>query len=146
MNKKKDETARLLDEIYKNAAMGAGTTKHLLNGQRGKELRESLQKQYAEYRAVCRSASNAAKARGRAVKGLTRMQKMRTDGGVSLNLLFDRSDSHVAKLLVNGSTMGVIKAQQELSKNAGADKEARALMQHLSDYELSTIDAMREYL
>lgn len=144
--KKRDDTSKLYNEIYKNAAMGAGTTKHLLKTPRGPEMTESLQKQYAEYRAICRNAAVSSGARGHEIKGLTRMEKMRTDGGVSLNLLLDASDRHVAEMLMNGATMGVINAEKSIGKYPGADKEAIALMKHLSDFELSSVAAMRPFL
>lgn len=146
MSKKRDDTCRLYDEIYKNASMGAGTTAHLLSGKRSKEMNESLQKQYAEYTAICKNAQVCMHAHGKEIKKLTAFEKIRTDGGVRMNLLIDDSDSHIAKMLMNGGTMGVINAQKNLTKYSGAEKEAKALMKRLSDYELSTIDVMRTFL
>ncbi|MBQ9469202.1 MAG: hypothetical protein IJU52_09370 [Clostridia bacterium] len=146
MKTKRDDTAKLYDEIYKNAAMGAGTTKHLLETERGEEMTDSLKKQYAEYRSICRNAEISMRARGGEIKGYGRMKKMMTDRGVSLNLLFDNSDRHVAEMLMNGSTMGVINAEKSTGKYSGAEKEAKELMKHLSDFELSTIENMRRFL
>ena len=146
MKKNSDQTTDLYNEIYKNAAMGAGTVKHLLAGKRSEEMSETLRKQYAEYLAVCRSASSAQASRGEKIKGLSGMAKMRTDVGVSLNTLFDRSDAHVAKLMMNGGVMGVINAEKKLNECPQADEKAKDLMRHLSDYELSTIDIMKSYL
>ena len=146
MKKHVDQTTELYNEIYKNAAMGAGTTKHLLQGKRSERMNESLQKQYAEYRAICRSAEVSSRARGSEIKGLTRFEKMRTDAGVSLNLLFDRSDGNVAKLLVNGSAMGIASAEKKLNECPDADKESRTLMRHLSDFEMRTIEEMKPFL
>ena len=146
MKKTKDETSLLYNEIYKNAAMGAGTTKHLLGGKRGEKMNESLQKQYAEYLAICRNAAVSERARGGGIKGLSRMSKMMTDSAVSLNTLFDRSDGNVARLLVQGGAMGVANAEKMLNEYKGADEDARALMRHLSDFELSTIEEMKPCL
>ena len=144
--KKKDDTNRLYNEIYRNAAMGAGTTKHLLSSKRGEKMTECLQKQHAEYTAVCRNAENALKDRGEKIKGLSKAAKMRTDAAVSLNLLLGRSDSHVAQMMVTGSTMGVVNAEKKLTKYENAEASAKALMQHLSDFELSTVEKMKPFL
>lgn len=109
-------------------------------------MHESLQKQYAEYLAVCRNAALSEHARGGKIKGLSRFAKMRTDSAVSMNTLFDRSDSNVAKLLMKGGAMGVANAEKKLNEYPNADNEAQALMRHLSDFELSTIDEMKPFL
>ena len=74
------------------------------------------------------------------------MEKMRTDGMVSLNLMMNDSDSHVAQMLMTGSTMGMINAEKELKKFPNADPYAKALMKHLSDYERDTLEKMKEFL
>ena len=141
-----DQTTMLYNEIYKNAAMGAGTVTHLLEGKRSGAMEESLIKQKAEYNAICRLAEQSQSARGERVKGLSAVEKMRTDVGVTMNTLFDRSDSRVAKLLMNGSTMGVINAEQSISKYPDADEHARELMKRLSRFEEATLAQMKPFL
>ena len=141
-----DQTDMLYRKIYKNAMMGLGTTTHLLKTERGRELSDSLRCQQAEYTAICKNVQNRMDDRGRRVKGLSMMEKMRTDGMVSLNLMMNDSDSHVAQMLMTGSTMGMINAEKELRKNPSADPYAKALMRHLSDFEKSTLDKMKGFL
>lgn len=144
--KNSDPTDKLYNEIYKNAAMGVGTTTHLLSGKRGEEMTEELQKQYSEYTSVCRNAEKALINRGAKLKGLSPSAKFRTDAGVSVNLLYDRSDSHVAQMMMTGSAMGVVNANKKLHELSDAEKPAKDLMQHLSDFEESTIDSMKKFL
>ena len=141
-----NQTNELLNEICKNAAMGAGTVTHLLEGKRSRAMSETLAKQKAEYSAILRQAEQSLRERGERPAGLSPAEKMRTDVGVTLNTLFDRSDSNVAKLLMNGSTMGVVNAGKSLSKYPDADPAARALMQRLSAFEEATIDVMKPFL
>ncbi|MBQ8911068.1 MAG: hypothetical protein IJY89_00685 [Clostridia bacterium] len=141
-----DQTDMLYRKIYKNAMMGLGTTTHLLKTERGRELSDSLRCQQAEYTAICKNVQNRMDDRGRRVKGLSMMEKMRTDGMVSLNLMMNDSDSHVAQMLMTGSTMGVINAEKELKKYPKADPYAKALMRHLSDFERDTLDKMKGFL
>ena len=141
-----DQTERLYRQIYKNAAMGLGTTSHLLKTSRSRNMADALRMQNAEYSAICKNAKSRMLERGKAVKGLSPMEKMRTDGMVSLNLLMNGSDSHVAQMLMTGSTTGMINAEKELRKNPSADPYAKALMRHLSDFEKSTLDKMKGFL
>lgn len=144
--KRNDQTDMLYRKIYKNAMMGLGTTDHLLRTKRGKELSDSLKCQQAEYNAICKNVQNRMDDRGKRVKGLSMMEKMRTDGMVSLNLMMNDSDSHVAQMLMTGSTMGIINAEKELRKYPKADPYAKALMRHLSDFERDTLDKMKGFL
>ena len=124
-----DQTERLYRQIYKNAAMGLGTTSHLLKTSRSRNMADALRMQNAEYSAICKNAKSRMLERGKAVKGLSPMEKMRTDGMVSLNLLMNGSD-----------------AEKERRKNPSADPYAKALMRHLSDFEKSTLDKMKGFL
>ena len=83
---------------------------------------------------------------GEKIKGLSKAAKMRTDAAVSLNLLLGRSDSHVAQMMMTGSTMGVVNAEKKLTKYENAEASAKALMQHLSDFEFSTVEKMKPFL
>ena len=141
-----DQTERLYREIYKNAAMGLGTTAHLLKTNRSRNMSDALRMQNAEYSAICKNAKSRMLERGKTVKGLAPMEKMRTDGMVSLNLMINDSDSHVAQMMMTGSTMGMINAEKELRKNPSADPYAKALMRHLSDFEKNTLDKMKGFL
>ncbi len=141
-----DQTNKLYNHVYKNAAMGMGTTAHLLSGKRGKEMEESLKKQQAEYTAICRSAEQSLRERGAKIKGLSAIEKFRTDKAVSMNLLGNRSDSHVAQMLMTGSAMGVINAQKQLNECPEAEAGARDLMQRLSDFEQGTLEKMKSFL
>ena len=144
--KSTDQTERLYRQIYKNAAMGLGTTSHLLKTNRSRNMADLLRMQHAEYNAICKNAKSRMVERGKSVKGLSPMEKMRTDGMVSLNLLLNNSDSHVAQMMMTGSTMGMINAEKELRKNPSADPYAKALMKHLSDFEKNSLDKMKGYL
>jgi hypothetical protein len=144
--KPNDQTDMLYRKIYKNAAMGLGTTDHLLKTNRGKELSDSLRFQQAEYTAICKNVKHRMDDRGKRVKGLSLMEQMRTDGMLSFNLMMVGSDSHVAQMMMTGSTMGIINAEKELNNYPDADPHAKALMRHLSDFERETLDKMKEFL
>lgn len=141
-----DQTNKLYQKIYKNALMGLGSTEHLLKTQRGKDFSDSLRFQQAEYNAICKNVKSRMDDRGKKLKGLSMMEKMRTDGMLTLNLLIDDSDSHAAQMMMTGSTMGVINAEKELHKYQNADPYAKALMRHLSDFERDSLDKMKGFL
>lgn len=142
----KDQTIKLYKSIQKNAQMGQGTVTHLLGAHPGKELEESLRKQRAEYTAVNRKAASELRKMGEKPKGLSFFEKRRTDMMVSLSLMGRKDDRHMAQMLMNGGTMGLIDAQKRLSDAPDADEEARDLMQRLSDFEENTIKEMKPFL
>lgn len=143
---REDKTTELFRKIYKNAAMGKGTTEHLLKTRRGKEMTECLKRQHAEYTAICRNAATELALRGEKANGLSGMEKARTDGAVSLNLLFRNTDSHVAQMMITGSAMGMVNAEKELHKHPTAHESAKKLMTRLSDFEKDTIEQMKPFL
>ena len=66
--------------------------------------------------------------------------------GVHMNTLIDSSPSHIAEMLIEGSTMGVIDITRAQNRFAGADENVAGLAQRLCDIERGNIDAMEKRL
>ncbi len=144
--KRHDQTVALYHQILKNASMGEGTTKHLLKTNRGNALSDALHTQNAMYAAISKEAENSLIERGIKVSGLSKAERIRTDVGLSMSLLMNNTDSHVAEMLITGSAMGIVNAERELNNHPEAEDKARTLMKHLSDFERGTIDKMKGFL
>ena len=80
-------------------------------------------------------------------KGLNSFEKMRTYLMINMQTLTDQSVSHIAKMMIQGSSMGITEALQKLHQYENdADKEIRKLMEDLKDFEEKNIERLKKYL
>ncbi len=65
---------------------------------------------------------------------------------IEMKTIADQSPSHIAQMMIQGSTMGVVQATKHLKEQAGADEEVRALTQRLIETEQDNIETMKSFL
>ena len=66
---------------------------------------------------------------------------------IDVKMMADSSPSHVAKMLIQGSNMGIIDAQKRIHEYKGeANPEALKLMKHLQEFEEKNVERLKEYL
>ena len=63
-----------------------------------------------------------------------------------MQTIADSSSSHIAKMLITGSNMGIVEAAQNLKKYAHADKDAVKLMERLMKTEEKNVQELKQYL
>lgn len=111
----------LLNYIYQNAEMGKDSTAHLLEICEDDELKKVLQSQFNEYKRVFEIAKNKISSANKDPKELSSVSKISTDIMLNLKTMKDKSSSHIAEMMIQGSTMGII----DITKNC------MSIMMHL---------------
>ena len=67
--------------------------------------------------------------------------------GVKMNAMKDDSKSHIADMLIQGTTMGLTEIMTLISENGEImDKEVLSLAEELRDMESSFLERMKSYL
>lgn len=140
-------TAELLNYVYQNAKMGVETIPKLLEILEPGELREYLCHQLEGYRSFLHHAEQMLSEEGREEKDLSLLEKMQTSVMLKMQTLKDKSPSHIAEMLIQGSTMGVTEALKKLGEyQEGASKEAVKLMKGLKEFEEKNIDYLKKFI
>ena len=66
--------------------------------------------------------------------------------GVQMNSLIDKTPSHIASMLIEGSTMGIIKGEKSKNRNPEASKETLNLQEQLIELGQNFINELKKYL
>lgn len=98
----------LLQEIYQGAAMGTESIRLLLPKVKNARFRSDLQTQHQQYQSTGQAAEQALKELGHCPQELTKDQQALLWMGVSCKTLFNQETSHLAKLMIQGSNMGIL--------------------------------------
>ena len=136
----------LLQFVHKNAEMGRGTIPQVLEVVEEPKLRTVLRGQLNEYEAIANRAENLLQQRGIVPNETGEMREFMSGVMIRAKTLTDRSASHIAEMMIQGSTMGTIQMTRRLHNCEAADGEALLLAHKLLRTEENNIEQMKEFL
>ena len=134
--------SELEKEIYKTASMGENAAESMLAYSQSAGIKRSLTSQLNQYRNFKRKIESGNQIPQATSSVKDRMLKM----GVKMNLMMDSTPSHMAKMMIQGSNMGIIDLQSALNHHPEAPKEQKQLAQDMISFEQQTIEAYKKYL
>ena len=138
--------AELLNFIYQNSQMGTETVPRLLELVKNEKMRAHLQNQLKGYEDFQKKARSLLQKHGCEEKELSGMEKMKTYLMMNVQTMMDTSDSHIAQMMIQGSTMGITDAVKKLHDYSDAEKEIQTLMKDLQEFEEKSIEKLKEFL
>ena len=140
------ENTELLDYIYQNAQMGTESISHLITIAEDVDFRRTLEDQLCEYQRVLDDAEEMIQRRGQSAEGVGPMAKISSYIMVELKTFADKSSSKMAKMMLQGSTMGVLEITKRIKEYKGANKEVLKLAEDLLKTEQHNVDELKKYL
>ncbi|SHO51487.1 hypothetical protein [Anaerocolumna xylanovorans] len=141
-----DANAEYLNYIYQNAQMGTETIGQLLDIVEEKEFKDILNSQYKEYEAIEKEAERILREKSKEEKDISLYQKVSAYIMINVKTLTDKSASHIAEMMMQGSTMGVIDIIRNNRKYQEADKEIVSLGQRLLKFEENNISECKKFI
>ena len=141
-----NKNAELLNFIYQNSQMGVETTKQLLSIVKDEEFKKHLESEYNEYEEIHSLARTLLNKNGFDEKGIGTLDKIKTYLMLNMETLMDKSTSHIAEMLIIGSTMGVIDAIKNIRKYQSAEPNIISLMERLLRFEENNIEQLKTFL
>ena len=136
----------LLRNVHKNAEMGKGTIPQVLEVTQTPALRKALEHQLQEYEKVADRAQNLLQQRGLEAEDPGDLKDFMSGLMIRAKTMTDRSPSHIAEMMIQGSTMGTIQMARKLHSCETADEEAAELANELLRIEEQNIQQMKEFL
>ena len=141
-----DGNTELLNFVYQNSQMGVITIKQLLEIAEDADFRKQIQSQMEEYQKINSKAKEMLEENGCDEKGLGTLEKVRTYLMIDVQTLMDKSTSHLAEMMLIGSTMGIVNSTRNLRKYKDAKKEILHLMDDLLKFEDGNFKQLRAFL
>ena len=136
----------LLNFVYQNSQMGIETLSQLIELSDDEEFKECMEKQLEKYREFNKEASRLLEERGHNEKSIGMFDRLKTYLMINLQTMNDKSASHMAQMLIEGSSMGVTNALQDLRKYEDADTEILRLMRKLYKFEEKNVETYKAFL
>lgn len=147
-NEQQMQTGALLEEIYKNAKMGAEALLSLLPKVADSHMRRDLTAQLDGYEGYAKQAEQYLCEQGKEAKDAGLWQKMTTKVGINVNTLVDSDTSHIAEMVIEGSNMNITASVKLLREyeNCRVPERALRLCRDMIDFEQRNVEKMQNYL
>lgn len=139
--------AELLNFIYQNSQMGVESLNQLIPMLDNAAFKGQLEAQLREYTKIHEEAKKLLNTHGYDEKGIGAMEKIMTYLMIDMKTLMDKSSSHIAEMLIQGSNMGIIDAIKKINRYENeSSKEIISLMKRLLKFEENNVERLKKDL
>lgn len=141
-----DKNIELLNYVHQNAQMGIETLKELLEDTKDENMKNILQRHLNEFQKYYDISGSKLNEKNAKPKELNFLSRATTDIMININTLTDKSPSHMAEMLIQGSTMGIVDMTKRIKECQGADKETMDLANGLLAFEQNSVNEYKGLL
>jgi len=142
----KEKEIDVLDELNKGACMGMDAINFVLDKVEDDEFKKLLERQYDGYKRIsdkiCELYPEYSKDEPHETSA---MNKVMTWYGIEMKTIFDKSNSKIAELLMQGTNMGIIEGRRLLN-HKGTDAEVEKLVSDYVKNQEKAVEELKQYL
>ena len=144
----KNSTVELLSKLHKNTSMGKDATLDLLEKVRDPQLKSDMTHQLNGYEGFLTKINEHLQAVGEQAKDESLLTKMSAKVGTTFSTLMDDSPSHIADMMIQGSTMGMTDTTKLLREyeSTDASEATLSLARAIIKFEEENIERMKKHL
>lgn len=141
------ENADILNEVYKASSMGIKAVEILLPKVHDGKMQSQIRKQQQSYETTAHKAAQMLQKKGQAPDSGTKpVQKAMLWGSIQMNTLANSTSEHIADMMIQGTTMGIVDMQKRLNELPQADSDSRQLAENFLKDEQQNIDELKKLL
>lgn len=147
-NNSTNRDAELLQDIYSNVKMGSESIINLLPKIKNDDMKTMMTAQLDQYEKYAMQAKNQLTEQGIMPKEPGPMAKIGAKIGMEMKSMQDSTTSHMAEMMVQGSTMDVTDLLQKVSayEDDPECKNSVAFAKEIVAFEEKNIEKMKEFL
>ena len=141
-----NQTHKLLQTIVENGRMGEDACDQLLTRTKDMQMRQELMQEKQDYAAAARDAESILCAQGVHPEPKGPMARMGLWMGMQLNTAMDQTNSHIADIVIQGATMGVVALTKARNSYTEAGAEAQGIAANLITKQQEAIERLKAFL
>lgn len=143
---KNRQSAEILNSIYRNAEMAYESTGDIMKRCRNTKVYGELAAERERYKNVAQQACTELSRRGETPKPAPPYVKAMAKMGIAMQTASNRSSANLAKIMVRGTTMGIIDMQHAVNRSHAAEQRIRGDSEELLRREQQFCDNLKRYL
>ena len=140
------ENENLLEEIYQATNMGLEATRMVIPKVHDESLREDIERQGENYKGMATKAKEMLHHNGQLPKEEDPVKKAMLWGSIQMSTLVNTKPRHIAEMMINGTTMGIVDITKKLNELDDADAGAKTLAEEYLANEQKNIEDLKKHL
>ncbi len=136
----------ILNEIAKATKMGMSSINFVSDKITDEIMKENLSTQYAEYGKILDKVNTEFEKYGEIPDDEPIGAKMMSWTGVQMNTMMDKSNSHIADLMMQGNLMGIIESQKLLNHSPEMEPQIKDILNEFITLQNNNIEKMKQFL
>lgn len=142
-----DPSVELLNEIYLNCKMGATAVDELLPNVADTAFASELQNTMMQHQTMVNRAATELRSRSKIPSERGALAKAGLWSSIKLHMFTNKNNnSHIAEMMIQGDTMGIINMTKALKSYNAADPEVVEIARTVITQEQDSIERMKQYL
>ena len=138
--------AEFLNKVYQNAQMASESIAIVAQKVQDKNLLSDLNTQHQQYTAITSKATTELANENELPREKSAVSQTMAWGGIQMNTMFDKTPDHIAEMMIQGSTMGIIDMTRTIKQYSDVPQNIKALGYELVTVEENNVQRMKNYL
>lgn len=138
--------AEMLTYVLQTAEMGCQGINSVRKRVHDSKVDGVLCDQLVKYGKIYHCANNMLRNRGEEIHHLSSVAKTMSHIATSRDLRRDSSSSHIAEMMIKGTTMGINKMSRHIRNYDGSDRNVASLARKMFDTEEENLRELKPYL
>ena len=142
----KNDDLEILNCIYKNSKMAADCIDDISDKCNDMELLEYIRKQRGHYSNSCEKVAEQIRERGGKLDEPPKMNRFMAEMGIDMKTAFDNSRTNIAKIMYNGTNMGIVDISKTVNHAVKAEDKIISQAKQLLSAEERYADGLKRFL
>ena len=141
-----DANITVLNEIHKGLVMGMESISVVSSKVGDNNFKQLLEEEYAQYGNILDRVNNSLEGTGKKGDDTSTPQRVMGWTSIQMSTITDKSNSHIAEMLINGTTMGIIKGRKLYNQYPDISKETRQTLDDFVQEQEHQVEKLKEWL
>ena len=141
-----DENITVLNEIHKGIVMGMESISVVSSKVGDKNFKQVLEDQYNQYGDLLDKVNNGLEANGKKGDDTPTPQRIMGWTSIQMSTITDKSNSHIADMLITGTTMGIIKGRKLYNQYPDISSDTRKTLDEFVQEQEHQVEKLKEWL
>ena len=141
-----NHTRKLLECIVENARTGEYACEQLLARAADDEMRRELALEKKNYVALAGDAEKRLERMGLPIQHLKPAERMGMWMGVHMNTMIDKTSTHIAEILIEGATMGIVAMTKARNSCPDADPDSQGVASRFITCQQEAVERLKKVL
>lgn len=136
----------VLNEISKACQLSMNNISYLANMVNDKEMRKELVAAYSQYSNIVLQINQRFESYGEVPDEASIKLKLIGMSSIRAETCRDKSNSHIAEIMIQGTVMGVIKSQKIINAKLEIDQETTDLLNTFNNFQMQNMQKFYKFL